>query len=189
MIYMVEFDFSEPMLLDEWNTWYEGKVRQLLKMPGFNRVQRFKAVGPVRSPHLAIYDIESKEVFSTPEYLAHGGRSGPGKWAPLMTDWDRNLFVGVEAAPSVPADSVLVIVDRRTAEDAQLQGDCIALDCVGLDQTVMQRGLTVCTDDISAQLVMQAAPLQARVFKPLWPQMTKCIDASPHFNRRLAGRA
>ena len=171
MIYMVEFDFSDPMLLDEWNKWYEGQIIKLLALPGFRTVQRFKAVEPVRSPYLAIYDIDSREVFSTPEYLAKGGRGAPGKWAPLMIDWDRNIFPGV--APAVPMDSLLIIVDRLSDKDQEFPVGLNTLQCIGLDHTIHQRGYALSKPGTEEMIVKQSKSLKTRVFRPLWPQRRK----------------
>jgi len=56
---------------DEYNDWYDGRhVDDVLKIPGFVRVQRFEYADPLRDDppkhkYLSIYDIESDDIAKT----------------------------------------------------------------------------------------------------------------------------
>lgn len=165
MLYMVEMDLSDRQRVREWNDWYTAHLTKLLSMPGFRSAQRFKAVSPAVSPYLAIYGIDSAAVLTSDAYRTGGGPSSPGEWTSIMVDWHRNLFDS-EEAPDVPLRTYLVVVDRKALSEPPLPMGVSTLRCVGLDRTVVERGIAVC----SAEQVRawQASSLhRTRVFQPL----------------------
>lgn len=170
MLYMVELDFSRPQREAEWNAWYGEHLRMLLAMPGFRAVQRFKADAPAVSPYLAVYEVESPSVFTSEAYRARGGRTAPSEWAALMVDWHRNLFDGIDRAPAVPDDAVLLVVDGPAHSNRALSAGLSRLRCVGLDHTVDERGIAVCSAEQARALAAEADPARARIFRPLMPQ-------------------
>jgi hypothetical protein len=173
MLYVVEMDFAEPSRQAEWDAWYLEHLRVLLSMPGFHTAQRFVCLTPWRAPWLAIYTVDSPEVFESAPYRARGGRDSTGEWKPLMRNWDRNVFDGLERAPAVGADQVVLLADAEPASVHALDVDFCWLEAVGLDRTVTRRGLAV----VDAALCDRPALARmdtVRAYRPLMPQ----LDAS-----------
>lgn len=165
MLYMVEMDLSDRQREREWNDWYAAHLTKLLSMPGFRSAQRFKAAPPAVSPYLAIYDIDSASVLTSNVYRSGGGPSSPGEWTSIMVDWYPNLF-DAEQAPDVPLGAYLVVVDRQTPSEPPLPIGVSALRCVGLDRTVHERGIAICSAEEAR--AWQARPLHhTRAFQPL----------------------
>ena len=73
MIYMVDHVFSDPALEPEWHEWYAGYLRKLLSVPGIHTAQRFKAIGCTPSRFLAMYSIDSMDVYTSEGYKKIGG--------------------------------------------------------------------------------------------------------------------
>ena len=129
MIYFVELAFSQPEREAEWNHWYSTHLDVLLSVPGFSTAQRFVSTMPCRAPYLAAYSVTDAAVFDSVPYRQRGGRGSPGAWAPLMINWDRNLFGGLAQMPAVGPEQYLAVMDdvpglendlRLTAALAQL---------------------------------------------------------------------
>lgn len=171
MLYMVELDFTDRAREPEWEAWYTAHLQKLLAMPGFRTAQRFKSIAPATSPYLALYQIDSMDVFESAPYRAGAGRSSPGEWTRLMTNWHRNVLDGIEAAADVPMAARLVIVDRPSASSPALPEGMRALRCLGLDRTVYERGIAVCTPHEARTLSARASAADTRVLRPLAPRM------------------
>ena len=57
---------------------------------GFRAAQRFRTVAPPdERPYLALYELESADVFTSPEYLKVWGFS---TWRDQIDNWTRDLF-------------------------------------------------------------------------------------------------
>lgn len=170
MIYCVELAFSLPEREAAWSAWYSRHLGVLLSVPGFSTAQRFQSIAPCRAPYLAAYSVTSGDVFESAPYRQRGGRASPGEWAPLMVNWDRNLFDGLSHMPAVAPDQVLAVVDAAphalTAFPLALQ----TLHCVGLDRTVQNRGIAVLTAAAYAAVAAQAGE-HVRFYRPLTPQL------------------
>ena len=170
MIYCVELAFSDPARQAQWNHWYSEHLGVLLSVPGFSTAQRFVSSTPCRAPFLAAYSVTSGEVFTSVPYQQRGGRTAPGKWVSLMTNWDRNLFDGLAQMPAVQPHQTLAVVDGTPDELANFPLPLHALRCVGLDCTVPHRGLAVLS---AAELSAWMPPpdTRARFYKALTPQL------------------
>ena len=72
----------------------------------------------------------------------HVGATVLGEWLPLIDrrHYHRNLFDGLDVAPDVEADAVLIVADRERPDD--LPGFCW-LRSVALDRSTPFRGLAV----------------------------------------------
>jgi hypothetical protein len=117
-------------------------------VPGFHSAQRFKTTSPGYSPSTAMYTLESADVFDDPYYLS---KRGMGEWKPLidMRYYKRNLFEGLDVAPHVAADQVLLMADRDEPDTA-LKG-MTWLRAVAIDRSTPCRGIQVIADaDIPA---------------------------------------
>jgi hypothetical protein len=159
MIYMVECALGPEQTDDVWTRWYADMKppERLLSVPGFRSAQRFRGIGARRQHYLALYDVESSEVMSSPAYRGIGGGNFlTDVWKPLIQMWQRNLFKCDTLAPRVPQDAALVLVDAATP-DLVLPGCTIQwIRCVGLDRTTQFRGLAVATR-AAADAVVSAA--------------------------------
>lgn len=82
-----------------------------------------------------------------------------------MVDWHRNLF-DAQAAPAVSLERFLLVVDRPTISAPPLPPGAQALRCIGLDQTVEERGIAVCTAQEARHWQAQKRP-HARMFQPI----------------------
>jgi hypothetical protein len=170
MLYMVELDFGAPARQAEWDAWYLEHLHVLLSVPGFHSAQRFACLTPWRAPLLAIYTVDSAAVFESAPYRARGGRDSTGEWKPLMRNWDRNVYDGLARAPAVASEQVLLLADADTPSVRQLGIDFHWLEAVGLDRTVLRRGLAV----VAAALWRGLAPARTeslRAYRPLMPQL------------------
>ncbi|MEV8632290.1 hypothetical protein AB0395_11605 [Streptosporangium sp. NPDC051023] len=101
-VYAVGCNFRSPELEQEWNDWYNGpKMAQMLALPLFGNVQRFKACAlDVEVNYLAVWLLDSPEALSTPEYVSTWGFD---RWADKITDWTRDLISPLhEPLPPVP---------------------------------------------------------------------------------------
>jgi hypothetical protein len=165
MIYMVEMALLDTARRAAWDAWYVAHQHRLLSIPGFRASQRFEAIHPVASPFVALHEVDSAEVFSSPVYRATAGPSNTGEWQARMGNWHRNLFVGIDHTPDVPMEARLVVVDEEGGGTAAL--DRMALwwmEAAGLDRNVKRRGLAVAPAEKADALV--GAP-GIRVLKPI----------------------
>lgn len=159
MIYMVECALGAEQTDETWNRWYADMKppERLLSVPGFRSAQRFRGTGARRQHYLALYDVASPEVMSSPAYRSIGGGNFlTDVWKPLIQMWQRNLFERDTPAPRVPLDAALVMIDAPTP-DMTLPGCALEwMQCVGLDRTTPFRGLAVVTR-AAADTIMSAA--------------------------------
>jgi hypothetical protein len=170
MLYVVEMDFVAPGRQAEWDAWYLEHLHVLLSVPGFHTAQRFVCLTPWRAPWLAIYSVDAPEVFESAPYRARGGRDSTGEWKPLMRNWDRNVYAGLERAPAVGVGQVLLLADADPASVHGLDVDFSWLDAVGLDRTVTRRGLAVVDAALGHRLVR--TPMETvRAYRPVMPQL------------------
>ena len=89
-----------------------------------------------------------------------------GGWDDLVTNWDRNLFTGMEAAPEVSAEEYLVMLDNPAAAGATPGADFTWLEIAGLDRKVRRRGLAIVAQETGASLARENAGV-LRVFEPI----------------------
>jgi hypothetical protein len=167
-IYMVQHTFSRPDWEDEWNAWYEKNLKVLLAVPGFRSGQRFKALDGKPPRYMAVYTVDSADVFESKAYIdAGGGGTNSQRFRPAYQSWTRNLFEGIDLAPEVPADRFLIAVDSATP-DADVPGiELRWLRSTGFHMTTPFRGIAVVVQQ-------QAEALRKRdgvtVFRPITPQ-------------------
>lgn len=166
MIYTVECAFTDPARENAWNAWYDGeKLESLLSVPGFRAAQRFRAVTETPAPYLAIHSIRDAAVLDQKVYRDAGGATFGG-WNRLVTHRDRNLYAGIEAAPEVGAEQMLVLIDDPATEQAAPDMDIAWLEVAGSDRTVARRGLAIVDMETGADLARsRTAPL--KVYEPI----------------------
>lgn len=106
MIYTVELNFSDPVRELEWNEWYETYLQQLVSLPGLNTAQRFRAVRPEaeRWAYLAVYSLDSLDVYSSEAYRRIGGGGNASARFRDAIRRRRNVYAGIDRFPEVTHD-------------------------------------------------------------------------------------
>lgn len=143
-IYVVQHVFARPEWEDEWNAWYAGNLKVLLAVPGFRTGQRFKAIDGSPPRYMAVYTVDSPDVFESRVYKdAGGGGTNSQRFRPAYEVWIRNLFEGIEVAPEVRDGEYLASIDS-TSPDVELRGVRVSwMRSTGFHQTTPYRGLAV----------------------------------------------
>ena len=95
LVVMMDID---PSLEDEFNRWLnEEHVPERLSITGFISARRFRAVDGTPK-YLALYELESADVFTSAEYL-HRVNDTPTEWTRRMRQhykiFARNVFVEI----------------------------------------------------------------------------------------------
>lgn len=149
---MVQHAFSRPEWEDEWNAWYAGNLKVLLGVRGFRTGQRFKAIDGDPPRYMAVYTVDSPDVFESRIYKdAGGGGTNSQRFRPAYEVWTRNLFEGIAAAPEVREGEYLVCVDSAQP-DVELSGvDLTWLPSTGFHKTTPFRALGVVADERTVQ--------------------------------------
>jgi hypothetical protein len=110
-----------------------------------------------------MYSVASPAVFESAIYLR---TRGMGPWQPLIDPrhYRRNLFDGLEAAPVVPPDDILVVVDRGEP----ISGDhgLTWLRAVGLDRSTPVRGIAV-RDAAAARRLAASLDGPVALYRPM----------------------
>jgi hypothetical protein len=165
MIYMVDHVYADPATEPAWHEWYAGYLRKLVSVPGLHTAQRFKALGCAPSRYLAMYSIDSADVFTSEAYKGiGGGGSQSARFHGAYQLWTRNLFDAMpqrEArstdaiwAPPVQSGQRVLVFDRdalpRPQSSASAQSNQEALEsratwlaAVGLHRTTKYRAFIV----------------------------------------------
>jgi hypothetical protein len=140
MIFMSQSGLIDASREADWDVWYEEHLDLMRSVPGFHSAQRFKTTSAGYSPSTAMYTLASADVFNDPYYLRNRGM---GEWKPLidLRHYKRNLFEGLDAAPHVAADQVLLMADRDMPDPA-LPG-MSWLRAVAIDKSTPVRGIQV----------------------------------------------
>jgi len=104
----------------------------MVSVNGVDSAQRFKTSSPGYSPSLAMYTMRSAAVFEDPYYLSIRGL---GEFLPLIDrqHYHRNLFAGLDSAPAVADDEILLVWDtdtpRKSSGVAFTWLEAVAIDC------------------------------------------------------------
>ncbi len=183
MIYMVDHVFADPATEPEWHTWYAGYLRKLISVPGIHTAQRFKAIGHTPSRYLAMYSIDSADVYASEAYKnIGGGGSQSARFHPAYQVWTRNLFDAVHRDDAKPAAAIrapvvqdgqrILVFDRdevprvTSGERGALESRATWLEAVGLHMTTKYRAYVVLDVREAA-----TAPLieGCRIYEPFTP--------------------
>lgn len=148
MIYMVDHVFTDPAQEPAWHDWYAGYLQKLLSVPGIHSTQRFKAIGHTPSRFLAMYSIDSADVYTSEGYKnIGGGGSQSARFHPCYQLWTRNLFAGASRAPVVGEGQRVLAFDREArgarGELGALEARALWLNAVGLHMTTKYRAIIV----------------------------------------------
>ena len=172
MIYMVEMNLLDTARRAEWDAWYVAHQHRLLSIPGFRASQRFEAINPATSPFVALHEVASADVFTSPAYRAQAGPTNTGEWQAKMNNWDRNLFA-LDHTPDVPMDARLVVIEIDGAAALPEGVSVTWMDAVGLDRSVQSRGLAVLPPAIAERL---AGTSDLRILKPIGSRLRPMAD-------------
>ena len=143
MIFMSQSGLTDPNRSADWDAWYLEHLRVMASVEGIESAQRFKTASPNYSPSLAMYSVESAAVFQDPYYLSIRGM---GEFKELVDKsyYHRNLFSGLDLAPAVSADQVLLVWDATSARPAHGL-EFVWLEAIAADRSVPWRGIAVIT--------------------------------------------
>ena len=158
MIYMVDHVFADSAAEPAWHAWYAGYLHKLTAVPGIRSAQRFKALGCSPSRFLAMYTVDSADVFTSEPYKAMGGGgSQSARFHSAYRLWTRNLFVAAPRDDTTPATTDIrapavaetqrVLVFDRDRHDLlasnALEAQATWLQSVGLHMTTQYRAFLV----------------------------------------------
>ena len=141
MIFMSQSGLTDPSRERAWAAWYAEHLRIMVTVPGIASAQRFTTATPGHPPSLAMYTVASAVVFDDPYYRSVRGM---GEWQPFIDTrhYHRNLFGGLDVAPDVSEDGVLIVVDRE--HPTTLPSLALTwLTAAGLDRSTPYRGIGV----------------------------------------------
>ena len=166
MIFMSQSGLTDPTREKEWDAWYVEHLRIMLTVPGIASAQRFKTDSPGYSPSLALYTVASAAVFRDPYYLSVRGM---GEWLPLVPKqhYHRNLIEGLDTAPDVPEDSVLIVADRDRPGPGPQGVTLTWLKAVGIDLSTPYRGIGIVKRTAASAL---AATVGIGAYRPVTPR-------------------
>ncbi len=167
-LYMVQHAFSRPDWEEEWNAWYGGNLKVLMSVPGFRTGERFKALNGSPPRYMAVYTVDSPDVFESQRYLeAGGGGTNSQRFRPAYQVWIRNLFEGIDAAPEIRAGEYLVSLDG-SARDLDVPGVQLTwLESTGFHMTTPYRGIGVAKQD-QAEILCKMSSVT--VYQPITAQ-------------------
>lgn len=87
-IYIVKAEFGSKEHEAAWNEWYDRvHVVEMLTVPGIRAATRYVEVAGAQR-YVAIYEIDSPEVFDHPRYHEV---TGWGEWHPHVREWTRTI--------------------------------------------------------------------------------------------------
>jgi hypothetical protein len=177
-IYMVQHVFARPDWEEEWHVWYDANLTVLLGVQGFRTGQRFKALEGSPPRYLAIYTVDSPEIFESRGYRdVGGGGANSQRFRPAYQVWIRNLFEGIPTAPAVRCDEYLVCMDGETRDHELRDMPVTWLEATGLDQSTPYRGIAVVKP---RQLALVRGRPDLTVYRPITGQQGPLYDGAPH---------
>src|SRR5688572_5697400 len=169
MIYMVDHVFGDASLEPAWHEWYAGYLKKLVSVPGIHSAQRFKAIGCTPSRYLAMYSIESEDVYTSDAYKGiGGGGSQSARFHSAYRLWTRNLFDGAARAPAVGEGQRVMVLD---APHPHGRGNLVWLRAVGLHMTTKYRAFIV----LDADRAMPRVP-GSFFYEPFTPPLSASIS-------------
>ena len=92
-----KFDGQATNAESEWNAWYDAHLPKLLSVPGIHTADRYRSLQDP-SHYVAIYGIESPDVFQQSRYREIGGSFG--SWVSSVSDWRRGVYSKQQSLPT-----------------------------------------------------------------------------------------
>ena len=170
---MVDHVYADPATEPAWHEWYAGYLQRLLSVPGIHTAQRFKAIGHTPSRYLAMYSLDSAEVYTSEPYKnIGGGGSQSARFHPAYKLWTRNLFDDATRAPAVRDRQRVLVFDREEcSSNGPLESRATWLRAVGLHMTTPYRAIIVLDEGEAAPSVPGSF-----VYAPFTPVLSKSIS-------------
>jgi hypothetical protein len=189
LLYAVRCRFiGEPRRERDWNEWYLGHLEVLMAVRGFLAGQRFRtAASPDDRPYLALYRVESQEVFNSRQYL---GVWGFASWREQIDNWSRDLFAAGPGEDLAFATTVTGGRLRAAFLTAPADGGLDPLAAL-TERRANVHGATVCGLDRSCSAMVWHSGDEDRVGEPfpepagmevvqaLYEPITPCLTGSP----------
>lgn len=98
LFYVLRAEFGDPDREEKWNAWYDDvHVPELLTVPGIISAARYQERDSHR--YLAVYEIESLDVFDEPRYREI---TGWGRWADSIVSYSRAVVLTYQQLGPVP---------------------------------------------------------------------------------------
>lgn len=173
MIFMSQSGLSDPGREADWDVWYLHHLHLMATVAGVDSAQRFKTDSPLNSPSLAMYTMRSADVFTDPYYLSIRGL---GEFLPLIDKrwYRRNLFAGLDIAPAVANDEVMLVWDAPAPREVA-GTDFVWLEAVAIDKSTPYRGIAV----VRANQVRTDLAADVAVYRPATRVFHKGMAAEP----------
>lgn len=173
MIFMSQSGLTDPSRESDWDVWYIEHLRIMATVTGVDSAQRFKTASPGYSPSLAMYTMQSGDVFTDPYYQSIRGL---GEFLPLIDRrwYMRNLFAGLDLAPAVASDEIMLVWDAPEPRDSA-GIDFVWLEAVAVDKSTPFRGIAVLKADDA-----RAAPSDGiALYRPATRVFHKAVPGEP----------
>jgi hypothetical protein len=168
--YMVEMHYPATEDRRQFDAFYDKHITMLLTIDGCQSAQRYESIHEARAPFLAVYRLRDPDVMTSENYTSKAGRSSVDPvFRAKMTNWDRNLVQGDIADMNVPEGGRMVLIDRMSPDSPPLPKDFTPLAVVGLDSTIVQRGVRILGKGEAVPQVEPADGWTVRTFQPIHP--------------------
>ena len=168
--YMVEMHYPATEDRRRFDDFYYKHITMLLTIDGFLSAQRYEAIHEANAPFLAVYRLREPGVMTSENYTSKAGRSSVDPaFRAKMTNWDRNLVQGDIADMDVPEGGHLVLIDRLTPDSPPLPDGFTPLTVVGLDTTIVQRGVRIVGKGEAVPQLQPPDGWTVRTFRPIFP--------------------
>jgi hypothetical protein len=169
--YMVEMDYPHETAAqrETFDAYYWRHIDMLLTIPGFMTAQRFYCADTDRAPFLALYRLAGPDVLTSEAYTSKAGRmSVHPDFRAYISGWDRNLVQGPAGSGgpdlATAMGDTMTLIDRLTPNSRPLPGGIVPLEVIGLDRTIVQRGVV---GDGAAYPPQPAEGWSVRVWQPI----------------------
>lgn len=142
--YMVEMHYPASEDRAAFDDFYHNHISMLLTIDGFQSAQRYECSQDALAPFMAVYRLRNPDVMTSENYTSKAGRNSVDPaFRAKMTNWDRNLVQGDIESMDVPDGGSMVLIDRHSQESPALPDAFTPLEIVGLDATIVQRGVRI----------------------------------------------
>jgi hypothetical protein len=160
MIFMSQSGLIDPARKADWDVWYLEHLRIMVSVAGVESAQRFMTTTRDHPPSLAMYSVESAGVFEDPYYLSIRGL---GEFRDLVDRrfYRRNLFAGLDLAPTVDEGQSLLVWDASEPQAAN-ELNFIWLEAVAIDKSTPYRGIAVIDGQLPTAAQARAGIAQYR---------------------------
>jgi len=169
VLYTVECSFVDPKFESEWNDFYTlDKLPKLISVPGFFTSQRFRTNEPTQPTYLAIHTVANAAVLESAVYREKGGGNF-ARWQTMITDWYRNIYSGIDVAPSIGMTERLLVSNTGPDGIESLGAKPAEIVAVGMQQTPARRWMA--TSGVSTAAIAGRVPADVIIYEPMGLQL------------------